>query len=75
MLDGNTVRINWGKFGNYELNFVDESGTNLYGSATGNPSNWRKATRTRAITILACPDKADCCTPGCSEDYMSCITK
>lgn len=42
-LTRNTVYINWGPYGEYELE-LDESGDKMAGSLKGQPDNWRKAT-------------------------------
>ena len=47
-LEDGKLHINWGKYGKYEL-ALDEDGQNMAGSAEGDPSNWRKATRLRTI--------------------------
>ena len=43
-----TVYINWGKFGEYEL-LLSADGENMVGSAKGQPDNWRKAKRLKAL--------------------------
>ena len=43
-----TVYINWGKFGEYTL-VMTADGTDMVGSAKGQPENWRKCKRLRAL--------------------------
>lgn len=40
--------INWGKYGEYELDIAAD-GKTMAGSAKGQPDNWRKATRLKAL--------------------------
>ena len=42
------VNINWGQFGNYQL-VIAADGQSMAGSAVGQPDNWRKAQRIRAL--------------------------
>jgi len=43
-----TLNINWGKFGEYEL-VLAADGQTMAGSAKGQPDNWRRATRIKAL--------------------------
>ena len=47
-LTGNVIHISWGKYGNYEL-IVADDGQSMAGSAVGQPTNWRKATRVKTL--------------------------
>lgn len=48
----NKVSIDWGKFGQYELS-VAPDGLTMQGSARGDPSAWRRATRIRSIAATS----------------------
>lgn len=43
-----TMYINWGKYGEYEL-VVSADGQTMQGSAKGQPDNWRRCRRLRAL--------------------------
>lgn len=43
-MTGDTVYINWGAYGEYEL-ILDDAGDSMAGSVKGQPENWRKAVR------------------------------
>lgn len=47
-----TLKIDWGKYGKYEL-VIDASGQSMSGSAEGQPTNWRKLKRVRALGQVA----------------------
>ena len=47
-LEGDMLSINWGKYGEYELRMAAD-GLSMDGCAKGQPTNWRKATRTGDI--------------------------
>ena len=47
-MEGNKVSINWGSYGEYELE-IDEAGTVMTGCKKGQPDNWRKATFLRSL--------------------------
>lgn len=49
MIDGKAVEINWGKYGNYELE-VDECCGLMTGNKKDDKSSWRKATFIRPLT-------------------------
>ena len=62
---GSTVYINWGKYGEYELE-LDPSGDYMSGSVKGKPDDWRKATRFatgHAFVLCACIRLSPACTP------------
>ena len=46
------VEIDWGKFGKYELTIAAD-GESMDGSAKGQPANWRKAKRLKALGTVA----------------------
>ena len=41
-MENNKVIIDWGKYGNYELEF-DATNREMHGCKVGQPENWRKA--------------------------------
>jgi hypothetical protein len=49
MTSEDSLEINWGKYGEYELTFDPATGS-WTGNKKGAPSNWRKASFMRALT-------------------------
>ena len=48
-IEGNTIRVDWGQYGKYELE-IDSSARTLIGFKVGNPSSWRRATFVRELS-------------------------
>jgi hypothetical protein len=50
-LEGDTINIDWGKFGKYEMKLTDKETRAFSGSLVGKPESWRKMFRRRQFTV------------------------
>jgi hypothetical protein len=64
VIGNNSVEVNFGKYGDYILNFSDA--THLVGHKKDIPANWRRCTLNRSITPA---DKADSSAHSHAHDH------
>ncbi len=64
MLSEGSIEVNWGKYGDYIINFDDS--THLSGHKKDAPANWRRCVLNRSITA---EDKADSSAHAHAHDH------